>query len=270
MYGRQVLTGPTLLPTRVSFDGLPRYKAGAITLDLTLLPTASGSPITLPDASIIPAGIQFLRYGQVCCKVTTPQVSTVTIAGTPTGGTFALDVASQGSKQITAPLAYNATAAAVQAALAALGNVGVNNVTVSGSAGGPYTVTFAGAVGVPYITADGTLLTGGTSPTATATLLPASGTAANTGYFGPYDPTASDGRQTLTRGECFVLDETFVYQPYGTILPGPNEVRGGAIDGGAIWLQRVIQAGAGTASLAAGPTLSAFLAAFPAFQIVEN
>ncbi len=270
MFGRRILTGPTLLPTRVSFDGMPRYKAAGVTLDPTLFPAAASSPTTLQDSSIIPAGIQYLRFGQVCCKVTTPQVSTVTIGGTPTGGTFLINVTAQGSLQATAAIPFNATTAAVQSALQALGNVGTNNVTVGGTAGSQYTVTFTGTVGVPVITADGTNLTGGTSPSASASLLPASGTLANTGKFGPFDPNATDGRQTLTRGESFVLDETFVYQPFGTILPGPNEIRGGFIDGGAIWLQRVLQCGAGAPSLATGPTLAAFLAAFPSFQIVEN
>ena len=45
----------------------------------------------------------------------------------------------------TAALAYNATAAQVQAALAALPTVGVGNVVVSGPAGGPWSVQFVGA-----------------------------------------------------------------------------------------------------------------------------
>jgi len=44
---------------------------------------------------------------------------------------------------VTAPLAYNATAAQVETALEAL--TSVDNVTVTGNAGGPWTVTFGGA-----------------------------------------------------------------------------------------------------------------------------
>ena len=57
----------------------------------------------------------------------------------------------------TAALAYNATAAQVQAALAALPTVGVGNVVVSGPAGGPWSVQFVGALGstdVADLTAD--------------------------------------------------------------------------------------------------------------------
>lgn len=103
-------------------------------------------------------------------RVTTPtptgaganEVQTVTITGTPTGGTFVLtfgDVA-------TTDIAYNAAAATVQTALQALPGIGAGNVTVAGSAGGPYTVTFTGALAdqnVPALTATSDL-TGGTSP----------------------------------------------------------------------------------------------------------
>jgi hypothetical protein len=61
----------------------------------------------------------------------------VTINGTPTGGTFRLF---SGGNQ--ADLAYNAAAATVQTAVRAWGGI-YAGVTVTGSAGGPYTFTFA-------------------------------------------------------------------------------------------------------------------------------
>jgi|SRR5581483_2327021 len=90
-------------------------------------------------------------------------VQTITITGTPTGGTFTL----AWNGQVTAPIAYNANAAAVQAALAALSNVGAGNVAVSGGAlpGAAVVVTFQGLLGnsvQPVITANGAGLTGGT------------------------------------------------------------------------------------------------------------
>lgn len=60
----------------------------------------------------------------------------VTIGGSPTGGTFTLSFGGQ----TTAGIAFNATAAAVQAALEALSNLDPGDVTVTGNAGGPYTV----------------------------------------------------------------------------------------------------------------------------------
>lgn len=90
------------------------------------------------------------------------EVQTVTISGTPTGGSFTLDY----NGQPTVDIAYNATASAVQTALQNLSNIGSGNVAVTGSAGGPYTVTFQGtlaAANVAQLTAANNL-TGGTSP----------------------------------------------------------------------------------------------------------
>lgn len=140
------------------------------------------------------------------------EVQTVTITGGPTGGTFTLTF----SGQTTSAIAYNASASTVQTALAALSTIGSGNVSVSGSNGGPYTVTFTGTLGnknVAAMTASGAGLTGGTSPSvsvATTTAgvtghypngyIPAGiavGKVTATGLFGPYDDTASDGRQVF-------------------------------------------------------------------------
>lgn len=87
------------------------------------------------------------------------EVQTVTITGGPTGGTFTLTF----TAQTTAAIAFNATAGAVQAALNNLSNL--DGVTVSGAAGGPYTVTFPADMGnVGQMTASGAGLTGGTAP----------------------------------------------------------------------------------------------------------
>lgn len=100
----------------------------------------------------------------------TNEVQTVTITGTPTGGTFTLTYGGQ----TTAPIAYNATAAAVQSALEALSSIGAGNVATGG---GPLpdtavTVTFQGALGatdVALMTASGAALTGGTTPAVAVT-----------------------------------------------------------------------------------------------------
>lgn len=91
------------------------------------------------------------------------EVQTVTITGSPTGGTFDLTFGGQTASGI----AHNAAASVVQAALEALSSIGVGNVVVSGSAGGPYTVTFINDLGkqpIAAMTKDATSLTGGTSP----------------------------------------------------------------------------------------------------------
>lgn len=91
-----------------------------------------------------------------------PTTWTVTISGTPTGGTFTLTVGGQ----TTTALAYNAATSAVQSALVALSSVGAGNATVTGSAGGPYAVALANG---GTLTGDGSSLTGGTTPAVTVT-----------------------------------------------------------------------------------------------------
>ena len=91
------------------------------------------------------------------------RVQVVAITGTPTGGNFTLS----GNGATTSALAYNATAATVQTAVRALGG-SFYQATVTGSAGGPYTVTLSAGVAAPApLTGSGSALTGGTSPAVT-------------------------------------------------------------------------------------------------------
>jgi hypothetical protein len=125
------------------------------------------------------------------------EVQTVTITGTPTGGTFTLTY----SGQTTAAIAYNATAAAVDSALEALSNVGAGQVAVTGGPGPgtPYVVTFTGTLAgknVNQMTATGTF-TGGTTPTiAVTTTTPGAGVQRN------WSPFAADG---TVRSDLFAM-----------------------------------------------------------------
>lgn len=65
----------------------------------------------------------------------------VELPGSPTGGTWKLGFYLNSS---SSTIAYNATAAAVQTHLEGLAEVGAGNVSVSGDAGGPYTIEFQG------------------------------------------------------------------------------------------------------------------------------
>lgn len=101
------------------------------------------------------------------------EVQTVTLTGAPTGGTFTLTY----SGQTTSAIAYNASAATVDAALEALSNIGAGDVAVTGSDGGPWTVTFTGALAgtnVGSMTGNGSSLTGGSSETITVSSFVAS------------------------------------------------------------------------------------------------
>jgi Phage capsid family len=97
------------------------------------------------------------------------KTQTVTINGTPTGGTFLLMSGGNSTSQ-----AYNATGATLQTAVRAWGGI-YAGVTVTGSAGGPYTVTFPDvatnvtAPAAPF-SVDQTQLTGGTAATSNATI----------------------------------------------------------------------------------------------------
>lgn len=73
------------------------------------------------------------------------------------------------SGQTTSSLAALATSAQVQAALEALSNIGAGNVTVSGAAGGVYTVTFVGALAGTDVAQMTATPTGGTGTVTVAT-----------------------------------------------------------------------------------------------------
>lgn len=93
------------------------------------------------------------------------EVQTVTITGTPTGGTYTLTF----DGQTTAGIAYDATAGAVQSALEALSNVAPGDVACTGGPhpGTPVVVTFGGTYDgedVPQMTGSAASLTGGTTP----------------------------------------------------------------------------------------------------------
>jgi hypothetical protein len=135
----------------------------------------------------------------------TSEVQTATITGSPTGGDFVLVY----NDHATTDIAYNATAATVRSALEALPGIGSGNVAVSGSAGGPYTITFQGTLAntnVTQITATGNF-TGGTSPAIT-TGTSTSGSAGNLLLVNPSNSTAQDLR-------AFCLD----------IIEGTNHIR---------------------------------------------
>ncbi|NJA59173.1 hypothetical protein [Streptomyces sp. NEAU-H3] len=108
----------------------------------------------------------------------TSEAQTVTVTGSPTGGTYTLTF----SGQTTAGIPYNATPAQVRAALEALSNVNPGDVVVSGGPhpGTPVIVTFAGQYlgdDVTQMTASATNLTGGASPAVTVTTSTAGGAA---------------------------------------------------------------------------------------------
>lgn len=164
--------------------------------------TVAAASVTAQTIDSVP-GQKILPKGMVMAKITSGgdagkvgpyqggtlanEVQTVTVSGTPTGGTFRL--AFRGVA--TAAIAYNAAAAAVQTALLALPNVGPSDMVVTGGPGPgtPWTVTFGGNLAgqnVDALTLDTNSLTGGTNPTVTV---------ATTTQGGPTTGAATDGRE---------------------------------------------------------------------------
>lgn len=135
----------------------------------------------------------------------TSEVNVLTITGVPTGGTFTVTV----NGQTTGTVAFDAAAATLQTALLALSSVGVGDVVVSGSAGGPYTLTWGGRLAGTdiTITASGAGLTGGTAPAVTV----GTTTAGTTGGEAPV--ALSGGALALTSANS---------TPAGKALVGTN------------------------------------------------
>jgi hypothetical protein len=254
-FGRQVLdqVGVSL---QLSADGQPQVKPGGITLDWTTI-AAVGADTIFPSGFFVPAGQKYIRYGQVVNRiVAAAQVQTVTVTGTPTGGTFTLqgiryDTGATG----TAVIPYNATAAVAQPLLDAI--FGAGNTTVGGGAlpGAALTVTFNGVWGngQQVMTVPTTAFIGGATPAATVAITTPGNTSG--GLWGPYDPAATDGRQTLSRADTVLINES----KREIDLKSNHPV---AIQGGLVWRERILATN-GTASLAAGPTYAALEAVMP-------
>ena len=146
-----------------------------------MLGTANGSTLTLvASVAGVPFEITATSSGNMTVVETTVgsgavnEVWSVSLIGTYTGGTFTLTVNVGGGNVTTANIAYNATAATVQAALVALAGVGAGQVLVAGGPGpgSPWFVTWTGTLGGQSIapgTVNGANLTGGSTVTITET-----------------------------------------------------------------------------------------------------
>lgn len=144
---------------------------------------ASAIAINLKPSTVYPAGTVL---GEL---IGIDEVQTITIDAT--GGTFTATL----SAQTTGALAWNATAAQLQAALELLSTIGIGNVLVTKS-GLVYTVVFRGALGsqnVAAMTTGAGSLTGGAGTAAVATST--AGVAGTPGVYGPYASGNSDGSQ---------------------------------------------------------------------------
>ena len=88
-----------------------------------------------------------------------------------------------------------------------------------------------------------------------------------TGYYGPADTTATDGRQTVDatrRGEVYINNEVIAQNPLGgALVQTASSDHPGVFDGGPVWRSRLHIGGTNE------PTLANFLAAFPLISFVS-
>ncbi|MDB2215398.1 phage tail protein [Mycobacteroides abscessus] len=130
------------------------------------------------------------------------QVHTLKVTGSPTGGT--LTVTAGGDT--TSALPYNASAAAVQAAIEGLDAVGTGNVLVSGTSisdSNGFTITYIGdKLGSTVVTSATGSLTGGTTPAANVTVTTAPNGWKMTGHTSRDDlpEFGKDGGDTEVKG----------------------------------------------------------------------
>lgn len=161
----------------------------------------------------------------VVASAGTDEVQTVTITGTPTGGTFTLTF----DGEETAAIAYNATAAAVKSALEALSNINegdIASVTGGPGPGTPYVVTFGGEYGDTNLDLmeASEAFTGGTDPAIAVTQT----TAGAAGAAGPLlTPLSSKNHMRLIRTTIAPPVEDCGGGPLGSEAEGATEVEGG-------------------------------------------
>lgn len=143
-------------------------------------------------------------------KVTALEVQTVTISGTPTGGSYLLQWTGPDSLlRSTGPLAHNASGSAVQTALRAI--PGLESVTVTTTGTSPnytHTITFVGVVGDPGQLVSVNDLTGGVSPTISHATSLASSAGAYRGKALEFD---SDGAEVTALYHALTLATETVY-----------------------------------------------------------
>lgn len=135
----------------------------------TTITAVAATSLTLSQAATATATGVALTAAEGSGNVVQNEKQIVTVPVATGGGTFTLTFTAPNPQptgtnpQTAAAIPYNATAAEVEAKLAALSNLGAANVAVTGAAGGPYTVEFKGTrfadTNVAQMTASGAGLT---------------------------------------------------------------------------------------------------------------
>jgi sugar lactone lactonase YvrE len=161
--------GPFVAGHAISGAGIPEGTTiealGAGTLTLSKLPTKAGTGVPLTAGSTAVSAMSTttgkLANGETISGPGIQAATTVSEVNEG-AGTFTLSKppSASGAKSLTANLGYQATSAAIQAALEKLPAIGAGNVSVSNSEKITFTGALAGA-NVPQLGADGSGLVGG-------------------------------------------------------------------------------------------------------------
>jgi hypothetical protein len=163
LYVSEAATGEVVRfhPITYPFAGTPSYESPT-TVDSS--GNARGIAVESADGSLYVAeGTRVAIYKSDGSPFTGNEVQALEFPGSPSGGTYKLSF--EGSE--TAPIAFNASSAAIQAALEGLPTIGAGNVAV-GSGGEK--ITFVGALAatnVPQIGVDASTLVGSTAQVTT-------------------------------------------------------------------------------------------------------
>lgn len=139
----------------------------------------------------------------------TNESQSLTITGSPTGGTFTLTFGAQ----TTGTIAYNAAASDVQTALRLLSTIGPYGCVVTGSAGGPWLVTFTGPLGNKATPGAITATTTGLTPSGGMTIAEVT-----PGVTGIYKSLTIDSRIRFTAVPVAESNGATIYQAAGSLV----------------------------------------------------
>lgn len=211
----------------------PRYKVGGLTLDWGTVLAAVADATDALTGDITKAGQKTIRFGTILCRI-----NATTFGGVV--GKYAPYSAPMTADALNGALAVGGTTATLTTGPAA----GIINpgdwLTIAAGAGGTIeTIQVKSYVVGTKVVTFNTALAQIHGDTAAVT-------------------KGDDGRQTLRRGECFVLDNTIIQ---GQTLDGLRA--GGCFDGGCtVYLERVAR-DYGSYGVPANPTRAILEAGFP-------
>ena len=227
--------------------------------------TAQSGDTVLADSTPVYDGEKAILRGTVMCRVTKSEVQTILRSSSGdawTGGTFTIGMTKTDEYGNTVTgstdaLAYNASAAVVQAALEDF--YGPGRVTVAFSTN-TWTLTFWSGLGnVTQVTADITNITSGGTKAVTIATTTAGDADGNS--WPPYNGSATDGTQTLTRGDVAILNTTLKQANLtGGFQTYCDSKAAGLLIEGTVWKERLQVDGSGQ------PSLSALAAVMPGLR----